>query len=151
IVALTLADLIRQRPSAVRFAAYGTVMGIGYLVHLGTVVFLIPALATSAALRVWFQKTTVRRELALFVPIIVLLAWYFVLGPEQRPGDMPGDPLKYRDFETKLLFLTTSNWELMRFGGTAATVMMGLLAACVASAAMMELRPRALARLPVLE
>jgi hypothetical protein len=143
IVALALVDLIRRRPSVALFAVYWAVLAIGYLVHLAMVIFLIPALGVSALLRLRGHTTTLKREIALFIPIIVILVWQFSInGTLQQPDDLVGDPLIWRSIENKLLYLTLINWQLTRFGGHLASVLMLLFGICLVCMAAPQLRAR---------
>src|SRR5262249_17420901 len=60
LVALACADRARQRGSPRDLALYCAVIVIAYLSHLASVVFLAPALVTSAFVRLWARRTSMR-------------------------------------------------------------------------------------------
>ena len=82
-------ELLRRKWSYALFALYVAAVVLDYLMHLSPVIFLIAALGVTALLRLWLRTTTVRTEVALFVPVIVVLIWHFAVASHYRePGDI---------------------------------------------------------------
>jgi hypothetical protein len=77
ILALAAAEALRRRFTAARLAGYALLVAVAYETHLTAIVFLAPALGVTALLRWYRGETTVRRELALMLPVVALLAWHF--------------------------------------------------------------------------
>src|ERR1700748_2468429 len=90
IVTLGLVEMLRRKWSYPLFALYAGALVLDYLMHLSPLVFLFAALGVTALLRLWLRTTTLRTEVALFVPLIVVLAWHFLVGAHYRE---PGDPV----------------------------------------------------------
>ena len=115
VMALGVAHLLRLRWSAARFAAFLALLLAGYFTHLAFVIFLAPCLVVSAAVRLYFKRTTVRTELALIVPVLAVMLWHFGFADRvyRSEGVVPytwlwGEPL---------LKLTGLDLQLLRFGG----------------------------------
>jgi hypothetical protein len=84
VAGLSMAELLRVRWSAPRFAAYAAVLAAGYLTHLTAPVFMLVAVSVTGLVRLRFNTTTMRREICLAAPIAVLLAFYLD-GKARRP------------------------------------------------------------------
>jgi hypothetical protein len=129
LVSMAMADLLRQRWSGGLYAGYIGVLVVGYLIHLTSIVFFAPVLVISALVRLWFSTTTMRRELALLAPVLVLMALHFGLLVEPYSATNPpayafvwGSPIG------KLKALT---FEFERFDGRPSKPMMLMLAVCL--------------------
>ncbi|HEY0340251.1 MAG TPA: hypothetical protein VGC34_05550, partial [Steroidobacteraceae bacterium] len=90
IVTLALVEMLRRRWSYSLFALYAAAVVLDYLMHLSPLVFLFAALGVTALLRLSLRTTTLRIEVALFMPVIALLAWHFLVGTHYRE---PTDPV----------------------------------------------------------
>lgn len=90
IVTLGLVELLRRRWSYASFALYLAALVLDYLMHLSPVIFLVAALGATAVLRLWLRTTTLRTEVALLIPVIVVLIWHFAVASHYRE---PGDPI----------------------------------------------------------
>ncbi len=149
IVSLALADLLRRAWSPALYAAYATLLVLGYLIHLTTLVFFAATLIVSGLTRLWFRSTTWRREIYLLIPVATLLALHFaaVAGLSHQAsvhkyGYDWGDPAqKLRDF---------SSW-FTRLGGAPAYAMLLALATCMLWPLRRELRSGALKKPAVVE
>jgi len=149
IVSLALADLLRRAWSPALYAAYLSALVLGYLLHLTALVFFAATLLVSGLTRLWFHRTTWRREIYLLVPVAALLMLHFgaVIGwshtaSAHKYGYDWGDPgQKLRDF---------SSW-FTRLGGASAYVMLIALAACMLWPVRRELAAGALKRPAVVE
>jgi hypothetical protein len=128
IITLALADLLRRRWSTPGFAIYVCALVLSYLIHLSWLVFFAIILGLSGAVRWWFGKTSVRREICLMVPVLALMAWQvgFVPAPEANT------PAVYREewhgLVAKFNALLT---EFRAFGGHLAEPLILMLALCV--------------------
>jgi hypothetical protein len=88
IATLGVVELLRRQWSYSLYAAYVMAVVLDYLMHLSPLVFLVPALGVTALLRLRLRTTTLRAELALFIPVLLLLAWHFTVATGYRqPGD----------------------------------------------------------------
>jgi hypothetical protein len=90
IATLGLVELLRRKGSYALFALYVTAVVLDYLMHLSPVIFLVAALGATAPLRLWLRTTSLRTEVALFIPMILVLIWHFAVGSHYRE---PGDPI----------------------------------------------------------
>jgi hypothetical protein len=90
IATLALVELLRRRWSYALFALYAAAVVLDYLMHLSPIIFLFAALGLTGLLRLWLRTTTLRREVALFVPVLVVLAWHFIVAVHYRE---PTDPV----------------------------------------------------------
>ncbi len=90
IVTLGLVEMLRRKWSYSLFALYAAAVVLDYLMHLSPLVFLFAALGVTALLRLWLRTTTLRIEVALFMPVIAMLAWHFLVGAHYRE---PTDPV----------------------------------------------------------
>jgi hypothetical protein len=90
IATLALVELLRRKWSYPLFAVYMVAVALDYLMHLTPIVFLFAALGVSGLLRLWLRTTTLRTELALFMPVLAVLAWHFLIGVHYRE---PTDPV----------------------------------------------------------
>lgn len=89
IATLGLAELLRRRWSNAVFALYVSAVMLDYLMHLAPVIFLVTALGATAPLRLWWRTTTRRIEVALLIPVIVVLIWHFAVASHYgQPGDL---------------------------------------------------------------
>jgi len=63
---------------------------LDYLMHLSPTVFLVAALGVTGLLRLYWRTTRLRTEVALFIPVLIILAYHFTVGVGYRE---PGDPV----------------------------------------------------------
>jgi len=90
IATLAVVELLRRNWSYPLFALYVGAVALDYLMHLSPIVFLIAALGVTGLLRLWLRTTTLRQEVALFAPVLVVLAWHFLVATHYRE---PTDPV----------------------------------------------------------
>jgi hypothetical protein len=90
IATLGLVELLRRKWSYATFALYMGAVVLDYLMHLSPIIFLLAALGVTGLLRLWLRTTTLRAEVALLVPVLVVLAWHFTIGASYRE---PTDPV----------------------------------------------------------
>jgi hypothetical protein len=90
IATLAMVELLRREWSYALFALYAVVIILDYLMHLSPIIFLVAALGVTGLMRLWLRTTTLRTEIALFVPVIAALAWQFAVANGYRE---PGDPV----------------------------------------------------------
>src|SRR5580698_11581540 len=90
IATLALVELLRRKWSYPLFALYAGAVVLDYLMHLSPIVFLFAALGVTGLLRLWLRSTTLRTEVALIIPVLVVLAWHFTIGVQYRE---PTDPV----------------------------------------------------------
>lgn len=90
IATLALVEMLRRKWSYALFALYAVAVGLDYLMHLSPIVFLFAALGVTGLLRLWLRTTPLRTELALFIPVVLVLAWHFAIGVHYRE---PTDPV----------------------------------------------------------
>ncbi len=115
IVNLSLIELLRRRWSYRLFALYCVLVAAAYLVHLSTLLFLAAIVGVTAAVRLWFRTSSVREELLLFSPILLMLAWYLGVAEHyHRPTDLEGAAYRWGTLRGKVLW-TTRNFD--RYGG----------------------------------
>jgi hypothetical protein len=115
IVILTLIEVLRRRWSNGLFALYGGLVVTAYLIHLSTLVFLATIVAVSALVRLWSRSSSLRHELFLFVPIVVMLAWHLGIAEHyHRPTDLSGLVYRWGTLRDKML-RTMVNFY--RYGG----------------------------------
>jgi hypothetical protein len=116
LVCFALVQRLRQRWSTALFAVYGTVVVLGYLTHLATIVFLAAALGVSAALRLWLRSTNFRKEVWLLIPVAAVVAWHIgVAGHYHAATDLPQGAFNWGTWSGKIWRL---HWEFMRYYGT---------------------------------
>jgi hypothetical protein len=84
LVTLGLVEMLRRRWSNRLFALYAAAVVLDYLMHLSPIIFLFAALGVSGLLRLWLRTTRLRTELALFIPVLVMLAWHVFVGSRYR-------------------------------------------------------------------
>jgi hypothetical protein len=102
IATLGLVELLRRRWSYACFALYVIAVVLDYLMHLSPVIFLFVALGATALLRLGLRTTTLRTEVALFVPVIVVLLWHFVVASHYREaGDTVTSTYLWGTWESK--------------------------------------------------
>jgi hypothetical protein len=148
IVTLALANLLRRHWSAARYAAYAGALVLSYLVHLSWLAFFAVALSVSAAVRWWLGTTSVRREIWLFAPVLVLLAWQEFAVPTEGAGN---PPLYTESWGGVLSKLTGTLTEFRAFGGHVAELLMVLLGLCLFWPLRAHLRSQAWSKPAVLE
>jgi hypothetical protein len=125
---LAFADLLRRRWSVSIFAAYAGALAVCYLTHLSWLVFFAVALGVSGAVRWWFGTTSVKREIGLWVPVLLLLAWQFFLVPPQGNGVSVEYPPEWGGVLQKGNSLLM---EFQGFGGHLAEPLIFLLGLCI--------------------
>ncbi len=110
--ALGLSEQVRRRPSVAVLTAYVTVLTLGYLTHLTTLVFVTAALGTSAALRLYRGATRLRTELALLIPCCVLVLWHFSSEEAYRqPGDLVENGYVWGTLLSKFARVASEFWR----------------------------------------
>jgi hypothetical protein len=90
IATLALVELLRRKWNYGVFTLYVVAVALDYLMHLSALIFLTAALGVTALLRLWLRTTTLRTEVALFIPVLGVLAWHFGVATGYRE---PGDPV----------------------------------------------------------
>ncbi len=83
LLALSAAQVWRERGTALAVIGYCTALCAGYFIHLTALVFIAVAVAASAVLQATRRELRVSSELPLLVPIGALLYWYWA----QRHSD----------------------------------------------------------------
>jgi hypothetical protein len=91
IVNFALAARLRNQWSVPVFLGYSLVVALGYLMHLSTLAFLLPAVGVSGLLRLWRRTSSLRTEVLLIAPIAALCAWHFGVAVGYT---LPGDPIE---------------------------------------------------------
>ncbi len=84
IATLGLVELLRRNWSYPIFALYAGAVVLDYLMHLSPVIFLVAALGVTALLRLSLRTTTLRKEVALFAPVLAVLVWHFAVATHYR-------------------------------------------------------------------
>jgi hypothetical protein len=116
VVSFAMVQILRQRWSTLLFAAYCVIVGLCYLMHLSTVVFLGAAIGISALLRLWLRSTKVRNEAYFFIPVVAVLAWHFgVAIAHHAATDLPQNTFNWGTWSGKIWRL---HWDFMRYYGT---------------------------------
>jgi len=118
-VALALMELLRQRWSLTRYAAFVIVIIVSYLTHLAATVFIGAAIGVSAAWQVafrrWvtFRQVRITREALLILPIVAMLAWHQLVAIHYRqPTDLFNQFSIWGTPEKKVRNLT---WDFLRY------------------------------------
>jgi len=102
IATLALVELLRRKWSYPVFALYGVAVILDYLMHLSPLVFLVAALGATALVRLRLRTTTLRAEMALFLPVVAVLAWHFTVARGYRqPGDQIESPYLWGTWASK--------------------------------------------------
>ena len=116
IVILTLIELLRRHWSNGLFALYGGVVVTAYLVHLSTLVFLVAIVAVSAVVRLWSRSSSLRHELLLFAPLVMVLAWHLGIAEHyRRPTDLEAEVYRWGTLPSKMRRMAVA--DLQRYGG----------------------------------
>jgi hypothetical protein len=89
IATLALVELWRRKQTYGLFAAYTAAVVLDYLMHLSPIAFLFAALGLTGLLRLWQRSTTWRTEIALFIPILLVMLWHVAVGSHYREPDDP--------------------------------------------------------------
>jgi hypothetical protein len=114
LVALALIESLRQQWSGIRFGIFAALIVFTYLTHLAAIAFIAAALGVSALWRVGFRKSSIDREIYLFIPIICVLAWHLLEARTYRePGDLVAQ--KRGPIENKIARVS---WDLVRYHRT---------------------------------
>ena len=142
VFALGIAHLLRLRWSSARFAWFCVLLFAGYFTHLAFVIFLAPSLIVSGAVRLYFRRASLRTELALIAPVLGLMLWHFGFADQVYRGEAP--PTYSWLWGTVGLKLSGLQFELLRFGGPFAKVLMLVFAATLAWGLWRDLRWRTL-------
>lgn len=149
IVSLALTDALRRDWSRRTYAGYVVLLVLGYLTHLTSLVFFAPVLAITGVVRLWFARTTLRREILLWLPVLALMVAHFGLIAVPHDAAHPA-PYNYY-WGTVPEKIRRLNWEFERFDGRPAPLMTYTLVICVLGAIWRYLHWRALLRPQVLE
>jgi hypothetical protein len=113
VVNFALATRLRHDWSKRVFLGYSLAVALGYLLHLTTLAFLLPAVGVSGLLRLWRRTSNVRTEALLMAPIAALCAWHFgVAAGYTLPGDPAENPYTWGTIYGKLAAL---DFEFVRF------------------------------------
>jgi hypothetical protein len=159
IVALSLTQTLRQHWSGRLYAGYCLLLALGYLIHLSVLVFIAVALTTSALLRLPTRTTSLRRELLLWLPVLVVGAWHAIVSRHALGASdiVLSASNSWRDWLVKYRGLRWSlQWDVLRHPESHfdRRVDRALLLACLVCAllpAAGQLRLRALRNLELLE
>ena len=149
ILSLALAENLRVRWSLPRYAAYLGVIAAGYLTHLSAPVFFAVVITLSAAARLFFQRSTLKREVLLVLPVVAIVLVNIALphtplGPNEHPQYL----FEQVPFTEKL---TESTYEFGRFGGRVSTLLIAMLGVCMALGCLRSWRSRYVRTPAVLE
>jgi hypothetical protein len=102
IATLGLVELLRRRWSYLLYTTYLVALVLDYLMHLSPLIFLVPALGITALVRLRLRTTTLRTETALFIPVLLALAWHFIVASSYRqPGDQIESPYLWGTWASK--------------------------------------------------
>ncbi len=134
VVSLAIAEMLRRVWSVPAYVTYIVVLISGFLTHLTALVFMGAALGASALVRLGFRTTTLRREIYLLTPLVLLFAWYFGVMAESHTSvdsvsynwATPGES-RYA-FVTKIRYL---RYEFVNFDWHLAIPVIVLFAACM--------------------
>jgi hypothetical protein len=129
IATLGLVELLRRKWSYPLFALYAGAVVLDYLMHLSPVVFLFAALGVTGLLRLWLRSTTLRTEVALFMPVLVVLAWHFTIAVHYRePTDPVASAYFWGTLHSKFARIGS---EFFHFAPRTDVLLVVLLAACL--------------------
>jgi hypothetical protein len=129
IATLALVELLRRKWSYPLFALYTAAVVLDYLMHLSPIVFLLAALGVTGLLRLWLRTTSLRTEVALFVPVLVVLAWHFTIGSHySEPGDPAQSAYVWGTLQSKFARIGS---EFFHFVPRTDVLMVLILAACL--------------------
>jgi hypothetical protein len=129
IATLALVELLRRRWSYALFALYAGAVVLDYLMHLSPIIFLFAALGLTGLLRLWLRTTTLRREVALFAPVLVVLAWHFMVAVHYRePTDPVAGAYLWGTLQSKLARLGS---EFFHYTPHTDVLLVLVLAACL--------------------
>jgi hypothetical protein len=148
IVNLGLVEMLRRKWSYALYALYIVMVILAYLMHLSPTIFLLAALGVTALLRLHWRTTSLRTEVALFIPVLVVLAWHFTVGTSYRePGDPVAGPYFWGTWYSKFARIGS---EFFHFAPHTDIVLVLLLAGCLLARTGIP-RPRDLHQPGVLE
>ena len=122
VAALAVAHLLRLRWSATRFIWFCVIILAGYFTHLAFVIFLAPSLIVSAAVRLYFRRTSLRTELALIAPVAAVMLWHFGFADHAYRSAGPA-PYGWMWGEVGHKFFGLQS-EFLRFGGRYSKLLM---------------------------
>jgi len=129
IATLALVELLRRKWSYPLFALYAGAVVLDYLMHLSPIIFLFAALGVTGLLRLWLRTTRLRTEVALFVPVLAVLAWHFTIGVHYRePTDPVAGAYLWGTLQSKLARLGS---EFFHFSPYTDVLLVLLLAGCL--------------------
>ena len=129
IATLALVELWRRKPTAGLFALYAVAVVLDYLMHLAPIVFLFAALGTTGLLRLRERTTTLRTEIALFVPLLLVMLWHVaVAGHYREPGDPVASVYLWGTWASKFARVGS---EFFHFAPWTDLLLVALLAACL--------------------
>lgn len=133
LLAFAAAQSWRERGTAAAFAGYCVALCVGYFIHLTALVFIAAAVAVSAALRLLRRELRVGTELALLIPIVVLLLWHLAQGNSGgAPGLLEWSAYSWGGLPAKLSHL---DWAFIRFDRRNDHRLLGLGLLCLAGLA----------------
>lgn len=129
IVSLGWAQLLRRQWHRGAFALYVITLACGYLIHLTATVFFAPVLAVSSAVHLLYRRSTLRREIYLWIPLALLMLLHVtVLAPARSAAN----PITYEYYWGTWQFkLQSLGFELSRFASHFDVPMLLLLLACL--------------------
>jgi len=126
---LGLVELLRRRWSYALFALYTAAIALDYLMHLSPIIFLVAALGVTALMRLALRTTTLRTEVLLAIPVIVVLLWHFTAGSHYRePSDPVAGPWFWGTWYSKFARMGS---EFFHFTPRTDLLLVALLAACL--------------------
>jgi hypothetical protein len=129
VVTLGVVELLRRRWSYGLFGLYAGMVFLDYLMHLSPTVFLVAALGVTGLLRLHWRTTTLRTEVALFIPVLIVLAYHFTVGVGYRePGDPVAGPYFWGTWYSKFARMGS---EFFHFAPHTDVLLVLMLAACL--------------------
>lgn len=129
ITTLGLVELLRRKWSYALFGLYAGTVILDYLMHLSPTIFLVAALGVTGLLRIHWRTTRLRTELALFIPVLAVLAWHFSVAVGYRePGDPVAGPYLWGTWYSKLARMGS---EFFHFVPYTDIILVLILAACL--------------------
>lgn len=129
IVTLGLVELLRRRWSYTLFGLYVGAVILDYLMHLSPTIFLVAALGVTGLMRLHWRTTRLRTEMALFIPLLAVLAWHFTVAVGYRePRDPVAGPWLWGTWYSKFARIGS---EFFHFVPYTDVLLVLVLAACL--------------------
>lgn len=129
IATLGLVELLRRNWSYPLYGLYAAAVVLDYLMHLAPLIFLAAALGVTALLRLWLRTTSVRREVALLLPVLAVSAWHFAIAAHYRePTDTLTSEWLWGTWASKFARVGS---QFFHFAPHTDLVLVGLLVLCL--------------------